>query len=386
MSHFPLNQFLNIANVATDNNPIKNVRDAKFKLDLEVTSETVIQVARTKEINAANDSLIGLNKDKTFANFVTGACNQLAASFCHAIARAPGHLGKYPCLLLHGNSGLGKTHLCHATANAIAENYPELRICYLTARTLQGEMVDFISRNDIHGFIKKFTNSYDVLIIDDIHDLKGGVTLDHFFHIFNDLTAKGKQIIFTCDKKPDDIEKFEDRIKTRLLSGLTAEIKIPDFETRIAIMKKWCQQNDFFLHNDIVYLLSHHFDRSIREFEGALLKLSAITKMQNAELDILTVKEILGITVDLILLETALHFSVLVADVKSDTRKKETTLARQVACFLLKKHLSLSYADIGAILGNRNHTTIMHSVDKIKSGMKFNQELQLSIRTIEEKL
>jgi chromosomal replication initiator protein len=255
-------------------------------------------------------------------------------------------------------------------------------------------MVDFIKENDVHGFIKKYAQEVDVLIIDDIHDLRGDRTQECFFHIFNELISSGKQVIFTCDKNPSEIDRLEERVKTRLGSGLMVDIDKPDFETRLAIAKNWAKEKDFFLKDDIFHIIAAYYENSIRELEGALLMLHAVYSMEEKEFDEQMVRDILKISLkqknrdtqvngETIAKFTAQHFKIPMPDLRSRSRNKEFTQPRHIAMYLFKKHLDLSYAEVSQFFGGRHHTTALHGVDKVEHDLKVNAQIREDVATIE---
>jgi len=333
---------------------------------------------------------------KRFENFIIGASNQLAFATAQAVAQTPGKNGKYPSLYLHSNSGLGKTHLLHAVANQIKENYPQLVICLITARDFMNEMISYIQKNNISEFRKKYSEKVDVLMIDDIHEIhsKQG-TQNEFFHIFNELHNKGKQLIFTSDKAPKEIEGLEERVKTRLQWGLVVDIQRPDIETRIAILKGKAQELDLYCTEDVINLIATSVKSSIRELEGSLIRLSAYADVMDIEIDTEIVREQLNIqdnsnvkqiTLESIAKTTSQHFKIPLPDLRSKSRNKEIAYARHVAIYLSRKLIRATQQDIGRYYGGRDHTSIIHAEKKVQELLKTDSTLSRNVLEIENAL
>src|SRR5690606_5475179 len=264
--------------------------------------------------------------------------NNLAYATAKAVGENPGKSGKYPCLYLFSDSGLGKTHLLHAIANSILEHTPSSRINLLSARDFMREMISAYQQKNVEEFRRKYTEKTDVLMIDDIHELKDKEgTQNEFFHVFNELHNKGKQLIFTSDKSHKEITGIEERVITRLQWGLVLDIQRPDLETRIAILKSKATELDLFLHDDVINVMANSIKSSIRELEGGLIKLQAYSEVMNQEIDIELARELLAlnsnqdspaITIESIAKATAAFYKVSFADLKSKSRAKETAHAR----------------------------------------------------------
>lgn len=374
----------------------KSATEAKFSLDLNPTKDDLISKAESKYIGLMEDqSFTGSQFDpnKKFANFVVGPSNQMAVATATAVSKEPGKSGKYPSLYIHSNSGLGKTHILHAVANEILERVPTMRICLITARDFMKEMIDAIKDKNIESFQAKYSEKVDVLMIDDIHELsnKKG-TQDEFFHIFNELYNRGKQLIFTSDKSPTEIEGIEERIKTRLQWGLVIDIQKPDLETRIAILKKKAYDLDLFLSDDILTMIATSIKSNIRELEGSLVRLSAFADVMKVEIDTEMVRDLLGldnfqetkkITLDDIAKASSSYFKIPLADLKSKARNKEIARARHIAMYLQRKVIHATQQDIGRFFGGRDHTSVIHGVNKITEQLKTDVNLSRDIIQIE---
>ncbi len=335
-----------------------------------------------------------IDTKKNFENFVVGPSNNLAHASAVAVTKNPGKV--YSSLYIHGNSGLGKTHLLHAVANKISEDYPSLKIYITTANEFMSEMIAAMKEQDIQSFRKKYSEMIDVLMIDDIHELKNRTgTQNEFFHVFNELQRKNKQLIFTSDKDPKDITGIEDRIKTRLSSALVVEIQQPDLETRIAILKKKAIEEDIYLPDDVVNLIASCIKSNIRELEGSLIKLGAYSSVFNVDIDLETAKEQLKlneedekktVNVETIAKTVSNFYKIPVPDIRSKARNKDITLARHVAMYFGYYIAKATLVDIGEYFGKRDHTSVMHGVNKIKTMQNKDESFAQAMYEIESLL
>lgn len=390
--HPPKNPKLN------QNSDIKrtSAKDASFTIDLVPTKEDKINSVNATVLNYPNNKRLNFVVDpkKTFDNFVVGPSNNMAYASAQAVANNPGNI--YPCLYIYSISGLGKTHLLHSVANKAKAAFPSLIICITTARDFMTEMVDAITKNNIFSFRKKYSEEVDILMIDDVHELKNKEgTQNEFFHIFNELHNKGKQLIFTSDKHPKDINGIEERIKTRLAWGLVLDIQAPDLETRIAILKRKVSEEDIFLPQDVINLIATRVRSNIRELEGSLIRLAAYSSLFDIDIDMEIAKEQLNLadnsreqdtpSFSAISSATSQYFKVPLADMKSKSRLKNVAHARHVAMFLCYALIrpTPTYAEIGEFFGGRDHTSVMHAVEKIRKTSKINQVLSQDLLEIE---
>jgi chromosomal replication initiator protein len=380
---------------------LKSVKEATFKLNLTPTKEDLQDNAESrylKHLEGDNQNLI-IDPRKTFDNFIIGPSNNMAFVTMKAVAEEPSRPnqpGRYPSIYIYSNSGLGKTHLLHSVANKIFEKYPELNLCLITAREFMKEMIVSIQNNTLGSFQKKYSEKIDILMIDDIHELenKHG-TQNEFFHIFNELHNKGKQLIFTSDKPPKEINGIAERIRTRLQWGLVIDIQKPDFETRMAILKKKAYELDLFISDDIISTIANNIKTSIRELEGSLIKLSAYSEVMKVDIDMEMVKELLvlndntgdkRITLEHITRTTAQFYKITLADIKSKTRTKQITNARHIAMYLSQKVINSKLQEIGKYFSGRDHTSVMHAIKKVKSSLKTDLALSRQIVEIENSL
>jgi chromosomal replication initiator protein len=332
---------------------------------------------------------------KKFTNFIVGPSNNLANASALAVAREPGTV--YPSLYVYGGSGLGKTHLIHAIANHILEQRPHLKICITTCNNMMNEFVDATQTNKRPEFTKRYTRDIDVLIIDDIHDLAGKTgTQEQFFHIFNDLSNRKKQLIFTSDKTPKEIAGIEDRIRTRLSSALAVEIHQPDLETRIAILKTKAQEKDFYLNDEVVNLIAKCVKNSVRDLEGYLVQLKAYYDITHVDIDLELAREYLKldehiesqklVTVDSITKAVAQYYKIPLGDIRGKSKTKEIVLARQVAMYLIHQHLRKTLLEIALFFGKKDHTTPMYSLEVVKKRLKNDQHFAQQMLEIENHL
>lgn len=369
---------------------IKTV-DRKPRVSREITKKKPEReedlIITKKRMNPGN-----LNPRYTFDNFIVGSSNDLAHAACQAVATNPGT--KYNPLYLYGGSGLGKTHLMQAIGNKIIELQPSARVLYTTTDAFVNEFLEYI-RFKKQGFSDKYRN-VDVLIVDDMQFIAGKEkTQDEFFHTFNELHQNDKQIIISSDKPPKSIPTLTDRLRSRFEWGMAIDVQMPDYETRSAIVTAKAGQVGVELNADVVEYLATNFKTNIRELEGALNQLLAYAEMQNITPDAATAEGLLGnvkrsrpqhITAKQIVEKTARHFGVEVADIRSSRRDKYIMQPRQIAMYLLRSELKLSFPKIANELGRKDHTTAMHSVEKITKESLVNVTIRKQINDLREKL
>lgn len=361
------------------------------------SQNNIIDEVNSKVIKHMNDNKnFGqkIHVNKTFDNFIVGPSNNMAQAFAISVAKEPGNI--YPQLYLYGNSGLGKTHLLHAICNHIANTKPHLKICITTANAFMSEMIMAIQDKRDGLFRRKYTELIDILIIDDIHELKNKQrTQNEFFHIFNELQSKGKQLIFTSDKPPKDIDGIEERIRTRLSSALLIEVQQPDLETRIAILKKKAIERDIYLNDDVVNLIATCVKSNIRELEGSLIKLGAYSDLMKVDIDLEIAKEQLGlvedynekiITIESIAKAVANYFKIPIGDLRGKSRVKDITMARHIAMYMTHKILKKTLEEIGDYYSKRDHTSVIHGIKKIEKLHKEDTQLTSKIYEIESSL
>lgn len=338
------------------------------------------------------NNISNLNPRYTFDNFIVGSSNDLAHAACQAVAANPGT--KYNPLYLYGGSGLGKTHLMQAVGNEIVKKQPSARVLYTTTEAFVNEFLDYI-RFKKKGFSDKYRN-VDVLIVDDMQFIAGKEkTQDEFFHTFNDLHQNNKQIIISSDKPPKSIPTLTDRLRSRFEWGMAIDIQMPDYETRCAIIKAKSSLSGVEIDPEVVEFLATNFKTNIRELEGALNRLLAYAEMQGFVPDVSAAEGLLGdmkrlrpqhITAKQIIEKTARYFNIDIKDMCSSRRDKFIIQPRQIAMYLLRSELKLSFPKIAQELGRKDHTTAMHSVEKIAKESLTNPSIREQINDVRDKL
>lgn len=334
----------------------------------------------------------GLNPRYTFGNFIVGSSNELAYTACQAVAKNPGV--KYNPLFLYGGVGLGKTHLIQAVGNEILRGDTSANILYISSETFVNEFLNSI-RFKTKGFADRYRN-VDVLIIDDMQFIAGKEkTQEEFFHTFNALHQTNKQIIISSDKPPKSIPTLEERLRSRFEWGMTIDIQMPDFETRCAILQEKASLSGVTLSSETVEYLANNIKTNIRELEGALNQLLAFCDMRGIEPDIQTASGLIGnvrssrpnhITPKQIIIKTAQHFQIEAGEILSPKRDKHIVVPRQIAMYLLRSELHLSFPKIASELGRKDHTTAIHSIDKIEKAIKLDYLVRQQVTEIREKL
>lgn len=318
---------------------------------------------------------LSLNPKYTFQTFVVGTCNQFANAASLAVAEAPGKT--YNPLYIYGGVGLGKTHLMHAAGHAIRERNRHLRVCYISAEKFMNELINAIRYDKTQTFREKY-RSIDVLLMDDIQFMAGKErTQEEFFHTFNALYDKQKQIVITSDCPPREIPTLEERLHSRFEWGLIADIEPPDLETKVAILKRKADLDGINLPDDVAFFIASKVKSNIRELEGSLVRLVAIsslrglpiTKMlaQDAIRNIAEDNQPTGITIDQIQQSVANHYRLSITELKSKNNARQIAVPRQVAMYLCKRLTKHSFPEIGREFGGKHHTTVIHSVEKIES-------------------
>jgi chromosomal replication initiator protein len=358
---------------------------------LELVKTSVRQ--RPSIANLTHSYRQGLNERYTFENFVVGAGNELAYAACQSIASSPGT--KYNPLFIYGGVGIGKTHLIQAVGNIILANRPSARIIYASTEQFVQEFVDSLrfkkNTSDFAGFYR----GADVLIVDDVQFLVGKERVqEEFFHTFNALYQANHQIIMSSDKPPKDIPTLEERLRSRFAWGMTIDMQTPDFETRCAILQTKASDREFALPQDVVEFLATRVQNNIRELEGALNQLIAFCEMRSVEPNIQIVTTMFEgtkgrpkhISTRSIIERTAKHFHISIEDILGPKRDKDIVVPRQIAMYMLRSELHLSFPKIAHELGRKDHTTAIHSIEKIQREISYDGPIRQYVNELKEKL
>ena len=376
--------------------------DVSFMLEkdaaaLDTNSAETSSRTSVYNINYENANL---NPKYKFDTFVVGSNNKFAHSASLAVAESPGEA--YNPLYLYGGAGLGKTHLMHSIGHFILEQDPNKKVLYVTSEEFTNEVIESI-RSGNSAAMTKLRDKYrtvDVLMVDDIQFIIGKEsTQEEFFHTFNVLHAADKQIIISSDKPPKEMETLDERFRSRFEWGLIADIQAPDYETRMAILRKNAENYERKIDEDIINYIATNIKSNIRELEGAFNKIIAFVKLNNIDSEDLTIqvaeealKDIIypdkpkEITPNLIISIVSEHYGLKPDDITSKKRNSEFVVPRQVAMYLCRTMTSTSLQGIGKILGKKDHTTIIHGVDKIKKELDTNEELKNQVDIIKKKL
>ena len=339
-----------------------------------------------------------LNQKFTFSNFVVGKSNQIVYAACKNVADYPGF--RFNPLFIYGGVGLGKTHLLHAIGNQIVINNPELKVLYATCEQFTNDYIDAIKSNFKENAVSVFRDKYrnvDVLLMDDIQFLAKKIeTQENFFHTFNDLHQQNKQIVIASDRPPKEIETLSDRLRSRFSSGLIQDIGQPDFETRVAILMKKAQIENYNVQSEVIDYLAERYDTNVRELEGYLSKVVFYANLLGHHFaDINDAKEALKnaeeddkakINIDKIISVCCDYYNVTREDLTGKKKNKEIVDPRQITMYLITEILDTPLVVIGRIFGNRDHTTVMHARDKVTRILKDDSNLRAEISELKEKI
>ena len=362
-----------------------------FVIEMKIPEEISV---KEEQQAAANAEITDISYEYTFDTFIVGSSNKFAHAACLAVATNPANA--YNPLFLYGNSGLGKTHLLYAIGNEIKKNSPEKTICYIKGDDFTNELIESLRMARMSEFRKKYRQA-DILLVDDVQFIGGKEsTQEEFFHTFNALHTAGKQIILSSDKPPKEMETLDERFRSRFEWGLIADIQPPDYETRMAILKKNIENYDQDIDEEILKYIATNIKSNIRELEGALRKVIASSRLNNTELSLSLAEDALKdiiypeapkeITPELIMNIVAEHFNISASDIASSKRNSEIVMPRQIYMYLCRELIDIPYKSIGKTIGNKDHTTVMHGVDKIKKEMEGSEELRNKIDIIKKKI
>ncbi|ULB35610.1 MULTISPECIES: chromosomal replication initiator protein DnaA [Proteiniphilum] len=332
-----------------------------------------------------------INSKYTFLNFFEGESNRLARTAAEAVAMNPAKTAFNP-LFVHGHSGVGKTHLCHAIGSKVLELYPEKKVLYLSAHLFKVQYTDARRFNTINDFIN-FYQSIDVLLIDDIHELSGlEKTQNTFFHIFNHLHQNNKQLVMTSDCAPMDMQGVEERLLTRFRWGLTTKLERPDKELRKKILQNKVLSDGLSIPDNVIEYIAENVTENVRDLEGIVVSLMAHSIINNREIDMALARRVVEqsikferkrITVQKIQDTVSEFYNVKNELIQSASRKREIVQARQVTMFFIKKHTELSLSQIGVQVGNRNHATVLHACNTVKNYYDVDKSFRSDIDEIE---
>jgi chromosomal replication initiator protein len=346
------------------------------------------------EIRSAEPFQTFLNPRYTFENFIKGDSNQLARAAASAVANNPGGTSFNP-LVIYGGTGLGKTHLIQAIGNSALANHKASRVVYVSSEKFTVEFVEAIQSDRIGDFLS-FYRSMDVLIVDDIQFFAGKEkTQDSFFHTFNELHQLGKQIVLSSDRPPKDLKGLDDRLLSRFQWGLTADIQLPDLETRIAILRKKSENEGIDLSQDVVECIAANVTSNIRELEGCLIGLLAKASLEGRDINVDLAKEVVRmvvgdvrspITIETIQRTVCDYFSIPEDLLRAKTRKQEIVSARQIAMFLAKDLTNSSLKTIGLHFGGRDHSTVIHAYQSVEDQMRIDPKYQAHVLQIRRRL
>ena len=382
---------------------ISELMNNKYEIEFEVENEQTNTKDKNnssnvqKSISNINYENANLNNKYKFDTFVVGSNNKFAHSAALAVAESPGNV--YNPLYIYGGAGLGKTHLMHSIGHFVLEQNLNKKVLYVTSEQFTNEVVESIRSGNAAAMTKlreKF-RTVDVLLIDDIQFIIGKEsTQEEFFHTFNVLHTTGKQIILSSDKPPKELETLDERFRSRFEWGLIADIQPPDYETRMAILRNNAETYDREIDDEIIQYIATNIKSNIRELEGALNKVMANSRLNNKELtlalaedalkDVIYPNQTREITPNTIIDVVSEHFNVSRDDITSKKRSQEYVLPRQIIMYLSRTMTNSSLQSVAALLGKKDHTTIIHGVDKIEEMIKTDEELRHKIDTIKKKL
>ncbi len=336
----------------------------------------------------------GLAADKSFDNFVVGACNQFAHAAALAVAEVPGE-AQYNPLFIYGGTGLGKTHLVQAVGNSIREKFPDKNLLYVTAEQFTNELIDALRYRRMPDFRDRYRKYPDVLLMDDVQFLSGkDRTQEELFHTFEWLKERGRQIVFTSDVLPREIRMFEPRLRSRCESGMLADTQPPDHETLLAITSQKAEDLGVHMSSDLVHFIAARVRGSIRELEGVLHRLKALSRLFDQQPTVAFARQHLqgvlsqenrSLSPEEIIQLVADFYNVKVSDLKGKRRLKRIVRPRHVAMWLVRKHTELSFPEMGRVFG-RDHATVQHACKKIRNELERDADLRSSIESLERNL
>lgn len=378
----------------------ENVRGIEYVVSQEEPEEQELETVSKNNASAGqlplNDFYVNkdtnLNPRYTFENFVVGSFNELAHAAGQAVVKNPGVA--YNPMFVYGKTGYGKTHLIQAVGNHINEKHESKKVFYMTSEKFAIDYINAVKKNDVNSFKKKY-RKYDVLIMDDIQFLAGKEkTQEELFHLFNTFHDNNKQIVFSSDMHPNYINNLEERLKSRFNAGMIVDISSPDHESRVAILKEKCRRSNVSIDDDIIDYIAKSIESNIRELEGALNGIIVQTQLKERDLKLNEVKKLIRNNIkskkrvpikDIIQLISD-YYNVDTESIHKKTRKREVVKPRQVIMYILREDYNIPYPTIGKKIGGRDHTTVIHSYEKIKKNLKTDSELAQEINQIRSML
>ncbi|MCL4366757.1 chromosomal replication initiator protein DnaA [Patescibacteria group bacterium] len=372
-------------------------QNINFEITIDSSQENINPPDSLIELDLLNNLPVnthehGLNTKHTMKNFVVGLSNNLAYAAAQAVIQNPGL--SYNPLFIYGGTGVGKTHLMHGIGNALLQKNPRIKIVYCSSEKFTNDFIQSIQNKRTGEFRGKY-RMCDLLLVDDIQFISGrDSTQEEFFHTFNELHTNGSQIILTSDRPPQEMQKLESRLLSRFQGGLMVDIQQPDFDTRVAILRAKGEERGEIVPEEILTLIAEVFPTNARELEGKLLQVIQTAKLSGEELTIDFARKILGkpgiseqkIDYKKVISEINQYFNIKMAEIVGPRRKKELVLPRQLAMYLLYEECKLPYERIGDILGGRDHTTVLHGVEKIRESVNRDREIQRMLIEIKQSL
>lgn len=374
------------------------IRSVEYVISTKAPSDTKISSYSSQQQGTTGDELPlrdlyinkadNLNPRYTFDSFVVGSFNELAHAAAQAILEKPGL--RYNPFFVYGQTGHGKTHLIQALGNEIKKKYPDKKVFYVTSERFAQDLVNAIQINAVNNFKEKY-RKYDVLIMDDVQFLSNKEkTQEELFHLFNEIFDRNGQIIFSSDRHPNYIQSLADRLKSRFNAGMTVDIPPPDQESRLAIVKTKATEHNIVLSDDVVTHLANSIEGNIREIEGALNSIVCQIQLKKRDLNLQEIREVIKnnikpkkmVSVKDVVKIVADFYSLDEDSIYKKSRKKEVVKPRQIIMYLLREDFSLPYPMIGQKLGGRDHTTVIHSYEKVKEDLKNDYQLEQEIAQV----
>lgn len=356
------------------------ITEEEMEKENEIAPSPQLEKLEQEKENELKKSYLGAEYEYTFDTFIVGNSNTFAYAACKAVAQSES--STYNPLFIYGPSGLGKTHLLMAISHEMKRRHPQANIVYINGEAFTNELISAIENKTTQSFHEKY-RKVDVLLMDDIQFLSGKIqTQEEFFHTFNDLHQVGKQIVLTSDRPPKDIKTLEERLRTRFEWGLLADISPPDFETRVAIVRRKAQLLEINIPDDVSEYIAKNLKHNIRQLEGAVKKIKAyrllvdslptIAMAQSVIRDILNDDQPTPVTVERIISEVSLTFNVSEDDIRSSKRSSQISTARQISMYIVREITQMSYVEIGKEFNGRDHATVVYAIQKVEKMMKTN--------------